>query len=171
MRHKKIWYSELFLQLRKWSKLSNGLDGFKAAPIACTSHADNGMHYDDWFPAPLLKLFSDTLILYTQSKKKRTVKDTNPTIDILDFASKTRWGSVIRVVWTAYFWTLLYVITTTWPCVRVRNPWAAGKIKIGVLLEKSVRGVAGGLFIVFVRQCSSKCSRENGLLHQLWCVR
>ncbi len=57
----KIWYSELFLQLRKWCNLSNGLDGFKAALIACTSHTNNGMHSNHWFPAPLLKLFSDTL--------------------------------------------------------------------------------------------------------------
>ncbi len=58
---KKIWYSELFLQLRKWCNLSNGLDGFKAGLIACPSHTNNGMHSDHWFPAPLLKLFSDTL--------------------------------------------------------------------------------------------------------------
>ncbi len=29
--------------------------------IACTSHTNNGMYTDHWFPAPLLKLFSDTL--------------------------------------------------------------------------------------------------------------
>ena len=32
-----------------------------AALIACTSHTNNGRHSDHWFPAPLLKLFSDTL--------------------------------------------------------------------------------------------------------------
>ncbi len=41
--------------------LSNGLDGFKADLKACTSHTNNGMHSDHWFPAPLLKLFNDTL--------------------------------------------------------------------------------------------------------------
>ncbi len=64
----KIWYWELFLQLRKWCNLSNGLNGFMAALIACTSYTKNGMHSDHWFPAPLLKLFSSTL-----NKLKRPV--------------------------------------------------------------------------------------------------
>ncbi len=32
-----------------------------ATLIVCTSHTNNGWHSDHWFPAPLLKLFSDTL--------------------------------------------------------------------------------------------------------------
>ncbi len=70
----KIWYSGVYLQLRKWCNLSNGLDGFKAALIACKSHTDNGMHSDHWFPAPLLKLFSSTLINFNQMTILLTIR-------------------------------------------------------------------------------------------------
>ena len=51
----------------------------------------------------------------------------------LTFASKG-YLPHIRVFWAAYFCTLPYVITTTWPLVRVRNPWTLGKIEVGFLL-------------------------------------